>query len=180
MTYINNSKKGFTLIELLIAVALVAILASIGVPSVLNLISRIKLTRATRDISVALQAARLKAIAKNRQHKVYFVMGATDSYVLMTCTAGGACPKGTLGVGGGWVADPNSEYGVTKVLDPNLNISPPGVTFQVIFFPAGTATNNDDTIADQQICVTNTGNLGGAMQIRIRAATGKVSVDTGC
>lgn len=179
MIGINNSKKGFTLIELLVVVALIAILAGIGLPSVLNLISRIKLTRATRDVSVALQAARLKAIAKNRRHKVYFVMGATDTYILMNCSVGGTCSKASLGAGDGWVAD-NSEYGVTKTLDANLNISAPGTTFQVIFFPAGTATNNDDTLADQMICITNTGNLGGTMRIQIRAATGKVSVDTGC
>lgn len=178
MTY--NSKKGFTLVEMLVVVALIAILASIGVPSLLNMMNRIRLTRATRDVSIALQAARLKAIAKNRKHKVYFVMGTTDSYVLMTCSAGGACSNASLGAGGGWAPDTTTEYGTTKTLADNLDISTPSETFQVIFFPAGTATNQDSTFEDQMICIVNTSSTGGIFKIDIRAATGKVLVDTGC
>ena len=180
MTNIRNSNKGFSLVEMIVVMAIISIMAAIGVPAVMNQISRIKLTRGTRDVAVALQAARLKAIAKNVKYKVYFTFAATDSYVLMTCSGGANCDNTTLGAGSGWIADTASEYGTTKTLEANLNITAPAAAFQVIFYPAGTATDQTNTLANQKICINNTSTVGGTLSISVNAASGKVSVNAGC
>lgn len=180
MINIKDSNKGFSLVELLMVVVLIAILASIAFPTLLTQIGHIRLTRATRDVAVALQAARLKAITMNRKHKVYFTPGVADSYVLMACSAGGACPNPTLGAGDGWAADTTTEYGTTKTMATTLNVAPPAAAYQVIFYPAGTATNQDNTQADQTICISNTNSATDAMKIVVKGASGRLTVDTGC
>ncbi|MBI5886029.1 MAG: hypothetical protein HZB85_05540 [Deltaproteobacteria bacterium] len=161
-------------------IALIAIMAGIAFPAIISQMAHIRLTRTTRDIAVAMQAARLKAIARNVKFKVFIQQGAPDNYRLMYCdTAVGACANATLGAGGGWTNDP-SEYGGGKDVPGGINITAPAASSQTIFFPAGTATNEADTTADQAICIQNTGNMADAMVVGIRGATGRVSVTSGC
>ena len=61
----NNSKNGFTLIELLIAVAIMAIILSIGVPSFAELVKNGKISSAATCLSGALYTARSEAVKRS-------------------------------------------------------------------------------------------------------------------
>lgn len=165
-----RSKKGFSLVELLVVISIISIMAAIGLPSLIGMMGHIRLMRATRDIAVVLQAARLKAIAKNFRYEVSFTQGAADSYRLQYWDRATAA----------WKNDDASEYGGGKTLSNTLNIQAPAGNFQVIFFPAGTATNDSGTTANQRICLVNTGSTSDKWSIVITAATGKVMVISGC
>jgi len=173
--------KGFTMVEMLVVVAIIAIMAAIVFPAIMSQMAHIRLKRTTMDITVAMQAARLKAIAKNTRYKVYIVQGGVDSYQLMFCDkAVGVCPNATLGAGDGWTADTTSEYGTAKSVAGGINITSPAASSQTIFYPAGTATNEANTTGNQTICIQNNADTTDKMSLDIRAATGKVSVATGC
>jgi len=176
--------RGFSLVELLVAIAVIGVMLAIGVPAIIRQMGHLRLTRTTRDISIAMQAARLKAIARNVKFKVYIVQGAPDTYRLMFCNpVAGACANATLGAGDGWTND-TTEYGGGKQLPIGIDITSPAASSQTIFFPGGTATNEGSTTADQKICIKNTSNqtagLAEILRVDIRAASGKVSISTGC
>lgn len=56
---------GFTLIELMVTVAVLAIIAAIGVPSLQGFIASSRLRSTTHDLYSALQTARMEAIRRN-------------------------------------------------------------------------------------------------------------------
>lgn len=60
-----NRERGFTLVELMITLALVAILATIGVPSFMDLIANNRLTTEANELVSALNLARSEAIKRN-------------------------------------------------------------------------------------------------------------------
>ena len=57
--------KGFTIIELLIAIAVLGVLVSLGVPSMRNLIITQRVKTAASDLHVSLTFARSEAIKRN-------------------------------------------------------------------------------------------------------------------
>lgn len=56
---------GFTLVELLVAMAVLAILLTIGIPSFTNLVTNNRATTATNELLAALQYARSEAVRQN-------------------------------------------------------------------------------------------------------------------
>lgn len=60
-----KQQSGFTLVELMITLALVAILATIGVPSFMNFIVNNRLAAQTNELVSALNLARSEAIKRN-------------------------------------------------------------------------------------------------------------------
>jgi type IV fimbrial biogenesis protein FimT len=69
---------GFTLIELMIAVALLAILLTIGLPSFQQMMRNYEVRVAAESVANGLQRARAEAVAKNA--RVQFVLGAGTSW----------------------------------------------------------------------------------------------------
>ena len=61
-----HKKSGFTLIELLVALAIIAIVISVGMPGLLNYRQKANLGKATRDIYGGLQRAKIEAARNNR------------------------------------------------------------------------------------------------------------------
>jgi prepilin-type N-terminal cleavage/methylation domain-containing protein len=76
----RNPAFGFTLTELLIVVALIAIMAGIAVPLLVNVADGIKLGQSTRDVERELQAARLRAVSSNQPMRVRFNCPAAGQY----------------------------------------------------------------------------------------------------
>ena len=91
-----HQARGFTLIELMIAVAVVAILGAIALPSYQNYVQRGKITEATSSLS----ELRLRAEKYFADNRTYQNAGATDvgfnetitgaRYFTYDCTAGSA------------------------------------------------------------------------------------------
>jgi len=65
MVYVHTRSVGFTLIELLIAIAILAILAAIGTPSLQSLIATSRLKTAASEMHLSFILARSEAIKRN-------------------------------------------------------------------------------------------------------------------
>ena len=61
-----RKNSGFSLIELLLVIGMIAIIVSIGLPSLLSYRSKAQLGKATRDVFGGLQKAKMEAIRNNR------------------------------------------------------------------------------------------------------------------
>src|SRR4051812_42901045 len=66
----RHRSKGFSLVELLLVVALIGILAAVGLPVMKNMNSSIKLNEASSMVERELQDARIKAVSSNRVMRV--------------------------------------------------------------------------------------------------------------
>jgi type IV fimbrial biogenesis protein FimT len=59
------NERGFTLIELMVAIAILAILLGVGIPSFANIIIATRVKNAGIDLHTSLMAARSAAITRN-------------------------------------------------------------------------------------------------------------------
>ena len=62
-----SAQKGFTLIELLIAVAIMAIVASLALPSYRSIVEKRQVTSGAEQLSAFLSAAQTEAIKRNQE-----------------------------------------------------------------------------------------------------------------
>ena len=159
-----GTNKGFSIAEVLIVMALVAILASVGIPAMVSRMSHMRLRRDARGVFSELNAARLKAITKNTKYRVEFTV--PDTYTL------------SVWDGGSW--GDVATHPVRELSD-GIGITAPGANFNVYFFPNGTATSSDSpTATDVAICLTNTSDTNDKMELEVEGSTGKVTIKTGC
>ena len=75
-----GSDRGFTLIELLVALALIGILAAIGIPTLNESTNRNAVWTASEQIGSQIRQARLKAITRNTPFQVRFDCPADNQY----------------------------------------------------------------------------------------------------
>lgn len=80
---------GVTLLELLVTIAVIAILATIGIPSVQELIKNNRMDAQARDLVALLTFGRSEALRRNADVAVEIV-GADNGWSGMACV--GACP----------------------------------------------------------------------------------------
>jgi type IV fimbrial biogenesis protein FimT len=76
----RERSAGFTLIELMIAVTLLAILLSVGLPSFQQMMRNYEVRVAAESVANGLQRARAEAVAKNA--RVQFVLGGGTSWTV--------------------------------------------------------------------------------------------------
>ncbi|MBA4253173.1 MAG: hypothetical protein C0441_04425 [Comamonadaceae bacterium] len=104
-------QSGLTLIELMVAVAVLAILLSIGIPSFQSLVAQNRATSAANELQSTLQFARSTAIARDERLGVPSPPpGTPQSWRVTVCAADFGfspprCATGTTAVNwsGGWI-----------------------------------------------------------------------------
>jgi prepilin-type N-terminal cleavage/methylation domain-containing protein len=70
MFFSARNDRGFTVIEMLMVVAMIGVLAAIGLPIMKDMTAGIKLSEAARIVEREMQDARLKAVSSNRLIRV--------------------------------------------------------------------------------------------------------------
>lgn len=158
---VRNS-KGFNITELIVVMGIIAVIVAIAAPAAVSQITHLRLTRSVRDVVTELNAARFKAIAKNKRYQVEFTVnsGATppDSYQLQSWD------------GAAYVDEPGRAAGL---LGEGISITSPVSNFNTEFYPNGSSTATT-------ICVDNTNKSSDRMKITVKGATGMIQVTTGC
>jgi prepilin-type N-terminal cleavage/methylation domain-containing protein len=167
MKHWPDSNRGFTLIEILVAVALIAILAGIGMPLLGNVADAMKLGEATREVERELQTARMTAVSANQPMRLRFdcpVAGAyraielvgTPSVPTAADTAANRCALSDYPYPGD--ADKNpltrpNHDGPMRQLDPKVSFT---ASTTIEFWPDGTA-HTDTGGANPWPGITGTG-----------------------
>jgi type IV fimbrial biogenesis protein FimT len=118
----STNNKGFTLIEMMVAVAIMAIVATIAAPSFVNMIRNHRLTTAANDVLSAMQLARSEAIRQRRP--------------ITVCAGADACTDSADWSGGWIVTSPDTVIRVWSER-PNMTINGPATN--VTFSPDGRA-----------------------------------------
>jgi prepilin-type N-terminal cleavage/methylation domain-containing protein len=81
-----RSNRGFTLIELLIALAMISILAAMGIPTLMESSRRNSVWTASELIGTQIRQARLKAISRNKSFRVRFDCPSTGQFRVLEVT----------------------------------------------------------------------------------------------
>ena len=76
-----TSEQGFSIVDLLTVIAIIAILATIALPSMTQEMAKYRLNGAARQLAGDLMAARMRAVAQNRSVKV----SVLDDQVYKVC-----------------------------------------------------------------------------------------------
>src|SRR4030042_631333 len=107
------NKRGVTLIELIVVFVIIAVGATLMVPSIGGWQAKYRLRSATRDVVSAMRTAQMKAISNRLQYRVNF-NEAPNTYILER-NSGGFSPDGPL------------------------QTAPSGITINIAGLPGGTA-----------------------------------------
>ena len=157
-----SAQKGFTLIELLIAVAIMAIVASLALPSYRSIVEKRQVTSGAEQLSAFLSAAQTEAIKRNQE-------------VSIVCSVDtGQCETRALGKD---VVEDDDDESLRTLLFVNLKADVVAVDYesedlQVVFDPAG----NLDYIAPVPIEIQLSSAQGEyALNVNM-SATGRVSM----
>jgi Tfp pilus assembly protein FimT len=78
----TRAPAGFSLIDIMMSVAVLCIVASASVPSLMHVVNGVKLGQAQRDVYQEMQTARLIAVSSNRPIRIRFNCPSAGQYRL--------------------------------------------------------------------------------------------------
>lgn len=179
---IHVAQRGVTLLELVMAIAVLAILIAIAVPSFLWSINRGHITSQANELAATIQLARTEAMRRGR----YTALCRTDDFD----SAKASCSHAT-GNWGGWIAfvDTNADgqrssdeelLKTVKVSERTVVVSSESISRAselVLFTPEGYAARDGDAPLDAQIriCVASTIPSDNVRDVAIRSGS-RISV----
>jgi len=85
----RRGEGGFTIVELLVVLVVIGLMAAWGLPSMVQLLNRIRLTRAADETVVFMQRARLEAIKRSTTTQVKYNVATTNAPGSFEVTATG-------------------------------------------------------------------------------------------
>jgi len=84
----SRRQAGFTLVEMMIVVAIIAIIAAIGIPSLSRMMPRVKLANNSRTLANEIAGLRMQAIAQSTEFRMVFDTD-NDRYTLERANGAG-------------------------------------------------------------------------------------------
>lgn len=144
--------RGFTLIELVVVVALIAVLAAMGVPALMSSSAQLRLGNSARLVERELHAAKMKAVRSDRMMRVRFNCPAAGQFRVVEVL--GTATRPAVDDGDGRAAarcslasypypDTNRGFFALPNNDGPLQTLPVGVAFSAVqtidFWPDGSA-----------------------------------------
>lgn len=78
----KNKHNGFTLIELLVVISLISLIASLSGSRLVGAFERLKLDKTANDLLLTAQYARVTAIEKQKQYKLYLDTKNNEFYLV--------------------------------------------------------------------------------------------------
>jgi prepilin-type N-terminal cleavage/methylation domain-containing protein len=122
----HRSTRGVSLLEILIATAIFASLLGIGLPRLSRLRAPYALSGATRQVAAAMQAARMRAIARNVRYRVNFNTSA-KTYTLEREVGGSFVADSApqmlpAGVSFGTISPGNPIFSTTGMLNAQVTV----------------------------------------------------------
>jgi len=147
------SRSGFTLVEMVIVTAIIAIIAGMAVPLLVNAANSIKLGQASREVERELQSARLLAVQTNQPMRLAFNCPSPGQYRIVELIGTSSVPAGGDGAADRcamtsypYPADTDKNPLTRPNFDGPLRYLDPSVSFSVVttieFWPDGTAHTN--------------------------------------
>ncbi|MGA1875786.1 MAG: GspH/FimT family pseudopilin [bacterium] len=163
--YGAGNSCGFTLIELAVILTIFGILSALGVPSILEIMPRIRLNNAAQRIVSDIQFARMRSIATGKEYRLNFDV-STESYQI---------EEGNRSSGSTWpgaAVDLVRDFNDSSNLYHHKGIDIYSVSQNPVFNPKGfSLTNSNITIKLQD-------NKGNKKQVTLNIA-GKADISEG-
>jgi Tfp pilus assembly protein FimT len=152
MSLQHHNGSGFTLIDVIVTVAIIAVIAGIGMPLLTNVGSNMKLGDSTRQVERELQTARTTAVSANQAMRVRFDCPAVGNYRMVELVGTPSLPAGADSAADRCSATiypfpagdknpltrPNND-GPMRSVDPSVTFS---TSTTIEFWPDGTAHTN--------------------------------------
>ena len=158
----QNSKRGFTLVELAVAVAVIAIVATIAVPSFNNLIRGSRLTSSANEMVSMMQTARVAAVSKRTSVSV------CPSANGATCDTAAGRRWIALSTKEGVLRDSVLNSAITVTTSPNLS----GASNKFTFTPNGFSAVGATTSGTVGLCAPDMTDSNG---VDVSASAGRIS-----
>ena len=144
--------KGFSLLELIVVIAIIALMAAIGIPNFIDWLPKRRLSNATQMVFSDLSSARMKAVTMNRRVKVFF---SDHQYTI--CDDSDADGTVDSGEGDNVLRDVQIDHA-----DVTFDL---GSTSDPVFSPRGTATNRTITLQNNSGSKNITISISGRIKI---------------
>lgn len=157
-----RSTRGFTMFELLIVMALIAIFAAMGIPTLQESTRRNAVWTASETIGTQVRQARLKAISRNKSFRVRFNCPSTGQFRVLEVTGNSTidnhanrCTMQQTYDSGVYAMPVNVSYGTTP---PLLTVNSRGIFTSSGSIPA-TITVAYGTYSSRSLSVSATGQI---------------------